>query len=370
MALKAFDPNAFIYNWSDEQHVPSEQNAETFRDCIREAFNLAPNDNYVYRAQCVTTLDVTQAAINGKRKNGLHDWYHDENRQDLIEPPSPAEIEAYISLFDPAVSLPKALNAFKANSKANTLRALISTHLSSRYHNSIKGLIPNKKERTHVNPYLSLWRYSCRELEWAGPLPTTADTKISHHMLPIFYHHFGCVVPSYTALYVIAKLAQPSKPSREPVKPILDIGSGNGYWAFMLRNFAVEGMKGLKVHAVDSGLSEYRVTWIKDTIKQDGVEFLRKYRDGEVVIDGGKGCVLLLVYPQATGGFTEKMLRAYRGDDVVVAGTQTGNGFTGFQNEMVDQWVEREMPEFKLTLRVPLPSFAAKDEALFVFKRK
>jgi hypothetical protein len=37
---------------------------------------------------------------------------------------------------------------------------------------------------------------------------------------------------------------------------------------------------------------------------------------------------------------------------------------------LVDEWVEREMEEFELLLRMPLPSFAGKDEALFVFKRR
>jgi len=54
----------------------------------------------------------------------------------------------------------------------------------------------------------------------------------------------------------------------------------------------------------------------------------------------------------------------------VVAGTQNGNGFTGFRDCVVDEWVAREMPEFELVLRMPLPSFAGKDEALFVFKRR
>jgi hypothetical protein len=222
-----------------------------------------------------------------------------------------------------------------------------------------------------VNPYLSFWAYSCVELEWAGPWPDTAHVKMSHHMLPIFYHHFGCVVPSYAALWVIAKLAQPAKPSKELVKPILDIGSGNGYWTFMLRRLQLEGgMLPLKVMPVDNGASEYRTVWVKDTVKMDGKQFLEKYKEGEWQVNGGVGGVLLLVYPQATGDFTERVLRAYRGDAIVVAGTQTTNGFTAFQSELVDEWMEREMPEYELTLRMPLPSFAGKDEALFVFQRR
>lgn len=227
------------------------------------------------------------------------------------------------------------------------------------------ALLPAAKPRTHTNPYLSLWTYACHELEWAGPWPNTVHTKIAHHILPIFYHHFGCVVPSYAALHVIAKLAQPAKPSKEAVRPILDVGSGNGYWTYMLRRFVVEGsgMKTLDVRPIDSGVSEYRFSWVKDTLRADGVEYLRKH-------EGGKGCVLLLVYPQAMGGFTEKVVRAFEGDTIVVAGTQNGNGFTGFPDVVVDEWVGGNLGAFELVVRMPLPSFAGKDEALFVFRRR
>ncbi|KAF1994498.1 hypothetical protein P154DRAFT_527013 [Amniculicola lignicola CBS 123094] len=307
---------------------------------------------------------MTQAAINGKRKNGLHDWYHDAEGKNAVSPPSPEEIEAYTSLFSASTALPKALNSFKANAKANTLRAQISTYLSSKLFNKTQGLLPNKKDRQHANPYLSWWKYSCEELEWAGPWPDTTYTKISHHILPVFYHHFGCIVPSYGALHVIAKLAQPARPSKEPVRPILDVGSGNGYWTFMLRNLGLEGgMKALNVRAIDNQTSEYRVMWVKDTIIANGTDYLASN-------DNGKGCVLLLVYPQATGDFTASVLKQFEGDTIVIAGTQNGNGFTGFQGEMVDEWMQRGKKEFDLVLRMPLPSFAGKDEGMFVWKRK
>jgi hypothetical protein len=285
-----------------------------------------------------------------------------------LEPrhPSTEEITLYTSLFDPSLNLRKALNGFKAG-KASSLRSQISTHLDSKFFNTTNGLLPNTKTgRTHVNPYYSLWSYSNHELEWAGPIPTTTHTKISHHILPIFYHHFGCVVPSYSALHVIAKLAQPARPSKEDVLPILDIGSGNGYWTYMLRKFPIDhisGGKQLVVRPIDNQLSEYRVAWVKDTIKSDGCEYLKRNANG-------KGCVLLLVYPQATGDFTGPLLQAFEGDTIVVAGTQNGNGFTAFQDMVVDEWVEKNLGTFELVLRMPLPSFAGKDEALFVFRRK
>ncbi|KAH7344371.1 hypothetical protein BKA66DRAFT_576963 [Pyrenochaeta sp. MPI-SDFR-AT-0127] len=366
MALKNFSPETLLQGWSDEKYSPL-HSGKTLAQCIREAFSIPNSDAYVYRAQAETTLDVTQRAIAAKRAHGLHGWYHDEQGKP-VEPqhPTPEEITAYTELFNPSLNLPKALNGFRANSKANTLRSQVASHLTSRFHNTTTGLLPSKKDRKHVNPYYALWTYSSQELEWAGPLPSTAYTRISHHILPIFYHHFGCVVPSYAALHVIAKLAQPAKPSKESVLPILDIGSGNGYWTFMLRSFPIAdiaGAKELDVRAIDSGLSEYRVSWVRDTIKMDGNDYLRQN-------DNGKGTVLLLVYPQATGDFTGPILTAFQGDTIVVAGTQNGNGFTAFQDQVVDEWVQSNLSSFELTLRMPLPSFAGKDEALFVFQRK
>ena len=256
------------------------------------------------------------------------------------------------------------MNAFKGSAKASTLRSHISTYLDSRLHNSSQGLLPNKKDRKHTNPYLSLWAYSCRELDWAGPWPNTAFTKISHHILPIFYHHFGCIVPSYAALHVIAKLAQPSKPSKEPVKPILDIGSGSGYWTYMLRKFPSDSnMLPLNVCAIDNETSEYRISWINDTIKTNGMDYLAKNNNG-------KDSVLLLVYPQTTGNFTGPILKKFEGDAIVVAGTQNSNGFTAFKDVVVDEWVAKNLKDWELSLRMPLPSFAGKDEAMFVFQRK
>jgi hypothetical protein len=134
----------------------------------------------------------------------------------------------------------------------------------------------------------------------------------------------------------------------------------------MLRRFPIadiSGAKTLDVRAIDNQLSEYRVSWVKDTIKMDGLQYLKQN-------DQGKGCVLLLVYPQATGNFTGPILKAFEGDTIVVAGTQNGNGFTGFQDQVIDEWVGKNLSAFELKMRMPLPSFAGKDEALFVFQRR
>lgn len=78
MAARTFDPHALLQDWTDGKYNP-EHCGKTFEQCVRVAFNIPKDDNYVYRAQGETTLAMTQKAIGGKRIHGMHNWYHDEN---------------------------------------------------------------------------------------------------------------------------------------------------------------------------------------------------------------------------------------------------------------------------------------------------
>ena len=161
-------------------------------------------------------------------------------------------------------------------------------------------------------------------------------------------HHFGCVVPSFESLEIIKQVAKG--------KEVLDVGSGNGYWAYMLRRH------GISVRAIDNLQSNWRTLWIGDTITQDGTKYLKER----------KGCpqsVLLLVYPVVGGEFIRKIAEAYVGDTVVVAGTQNRNGYTAFKDVTIDDWMATERKEYKRVVQVALPSFAGKDEALFIFHK-
>jgi hypothetical protein len=80
MALKSFNPDTLLENWSDEKYNPI-QSGKPLAQCVREAFGIPSSDSYVYRAQGETTLDITQRVIAAKDANGLHDWYHDDDRK-------------------------------------------------------------------------------------------------------------------------------------------------------------------------------------------------------------------------------------------------------------------------------------------------
>lgn len=171
------------------------------------------------------------------------------------------------------------------------------------------------------------------------------------------------MVPSYESLELIRQVSGG--------RPILDIGSGNGYWAFMLRRLLANASTsasakpggGDEVIAVDSGQSVYRALWIGDTIVADGIKWLREERRG------GVGDLLLLVYPIVEGnGFTDRVIKAYKGELVCVVGTQCRNGYTAFKDKIIDEWMD-EQGGWKKIVQVPVPSFAGKDEALLVFRR-
>ena len=204
------------------------------------------------------------------------------------------------------------------------------------------------KSKNHINPYYDFWCWSCHNLEWAGPEKGTVDIKTSHHILPIFMHHFGCVVPSYESLEVIKQSAGQ--------RAVVEIGSGNGYWTYMLRRM------GVSVQAVDNLQSEYRTTWIGNTLIKDGEKYLKEKK-------GCKDDVLLLVYPIVSSDFTSKILDAYKGGTICVAGTQNRNGYTAFKDRTIDEYMKVEKTDYEKTIQIPLPSFPGKDEALYVFER-
>ncbi|KAK3067933.1 hypothetical protein LTR53_014880 [Teratosphaeriaceae sp. CCFEE 6253] len=351
-----FDPDKYFEAWASEEYTPPYDN--NFRLFIIKTFGLPVRDDYGYMAQSAeVTLLQAQTYVEWGAQGNLHAWYRDDEGV-VRDPPTATDVAAYTDLFRPTTSTSKALTALASNAKRGTARADVAKHLQSLYHppSPATKLVVNKT-KSHVNPYWDLLAWSCQNLEWAGPEAGTAKIKISHAMLPVLYHHFGCICPSYESLGLIRQLAKG--------RQVLDVGSGNGYWTYMLRRMepASKKEKKLEVVPIDNGMSEWRTMWVGDTLEVDGVEWLKAN-------GGGKEAVLLLVYPMVGGEFTSRMIEAYEGTTIVCAGTQNASGFTGFAKETIADWMARELPEWERLLQIPLPSFAGKDEALFAFQKQ
>ncbi|KAL8998390.1 MAG: hypothetical protein Q9169_002518 [Polycauliona sp. 2 TL-2023] len=342
-----FDPDALFTSWATDSKSLIPQGND-LRSSIIAAFDLAQSDNYVYHAVASVTLAQVQDAINHGGERGLHAWYPDEaGNPSQLPPPIVNDIDSYTSIFASTTSTPKALNGFAANAKKASHRAAVAAHLQS------KRLLPpsylvQKLKTPHVNPYYDYWAWSCRNLEWVGPTANTVHVKQSHHILPVLMHHFGCVVPSYEGLEVIKQSAKGRK--------VLDLGCGNGYWTYMLRRL------GVQVDAVDNLQSKYRTLWINDLIVEGGEKYLKSH-------NRATDALLLLVYPIVGSDFTARILNAYTGSTICVVGTQNANGYTAFKGKIIYEYMAVEKPEYVKTVQLPLPSFAGKDEALFIFEK-
>ncbi|OAQ67024.1 hypothetical protein VFPPC_08489 [Pochonia chlamydosporia 170] len=384
----AFKPDEIIKDTARLDQTRNLLSKNDLYQASRVLLGLPEPDSYTYHAIASVKLAEVQHVVNCGGDNGLHAWYRAENgsavsfistraqhyieiREKSIreavtnhemqrEPPAQPDIEAYISIFSPTTATASALKNFGTNAKKGSLRSETATHITGKkYIHPIllsKLTIPKCKSLPIQNPYYDFWAWSCRNLEWCGPNSSSERKSMSHHVLPILMHHFGCVTPSHESLQVLRILADG--------RPIADIGSGNGYWTFMLRGY------GLTVHAVDNMQSEWRVTWIDDTNITDGVKWLQQNNKG-------KDMVLLLVYPVVGGGmgggaegsFTRNLVDAYEGDTVAVVGTQNRNGYTGFKSVTMDEYMARDKRDWTKVVQLPLPSFAGKDEALYVFQR-
>jgi hypothetical protein len=218
------------------------------------------------------------------------------------------------------------------------------------------GINVPKLKKPHINPYYDVWAWTCQYTRFLGPLPDAGyanqkSASHSHPMLPILYHHFGCVCPSFEALSIIQQLVSLTKAAG-----VLEIASGNGYWTYMLRRMNVDTI------AVDNLEAKWRTMWIEDTIQVDGVEHVKRN-------NGARDRVLLMVYMVTKGEFTKQVLKAYKGSTIIIAGTQNANRYTSFRDATIEEYFEKEMKTWKLVLRIALPSFAGKDEGLFVYER-
>ncbi|KAK0655848.1 hypothetical protein B0T16DRAFT_364570 [Cercophora newfieldiana] len=359
----AFDPSAAVADQDTQERAFLALKENDIDTAIRTWFHIPKDDAYVYHAIASVTLAQVQAMVRLGDKNGLHNWYegcrNDEGEK--LPSPSTADITSYTSIFSPSTSTPSALRAFSSNARKSTIRSLASSHLLSHYH-LLSPLTPAPKttKPSALNPYLTFWSTACQHLQWCGPTPyPTLTTHKSHPILPIFMHHFSCAIPSHEALTLLTRLSSGRK--------ILDIGSGTGYWTFMLRQY------GANCIPLDNGQSAWRTTWVPDTIRADATQWLSRPENR-----GGADMLLLVVYPivgggiagGVEGGFMRGLMKACKADTIAVVGTQNRNGYTAFRDMTMDEFIDREHQDWVRVAQIPLPAFPGKDEALFVFQRR
>lgn len=249
---------------------------------IRTWFRLPDDDTYVYHAIASVTLAQAQAVVAADGGPNVS-WYDVTDDCDPAGLPTPVDVAAYTAIFAAGTTTASALKSLAANARRGSVRAAVAAHLTTHRFlhpaHSAQLTIPRAKSPrpAHRNPYFDFWAWSCRHLNWGGPLPLSSLRARSHHVLPVFMHHFACAVPSHEALSILVQLAGP--------RQIVDAGSGSGYWTFMLRRYGARA-----VVAVDSAQSAWRTTWVRDTVRADGARWLARAEN-----DGGREMVLLMV---------------------------------------------------------------------------
>lgn len=158
-----------------------------------------------------------------------------------------------------------------------------------------------------------------------------------------FVKKFAWAIPDLAALKMIARYS-----------PIIEVGSGTGYWAYELRKL------GASVIATDlrepKNDDEYQTVsaWTRVASPIPAAAAARAFDDR----------ALMLVWPSYSENWAAEALRYYRGDTVIYVGEGPG-GCTG-DNDFHDQ-LDREWFEIE---RMTIPQWGGINDRLEIFRRK
>jgi hypothetical protein len=313
---------------------------------LAKAFKLPPlqQDSFIYASEGIQIqLPQVQADLDSGRQ-----WqYHHSGKLVTV---TRADIDGYLNIFRPSTSTAKLLKSFLENAKKASPRAVIAAYLT--YRRQIAPQLEAKltRRKSHLNPFFDIWCMCCIKLGFMGPLQVGGydnpeQARQTHSLLPILMHHFGCAIPCWETLQIIQLVAG----SRQ----VLDVGCGNGYWTWILRNL------GMQVEAVDDKSSRWRTMWIDDIVQADAATYLKRRKSADEV--------LLLVYPIVGGNsLTKRVLESFKGDTVCYVGTQNANRYTAFADKTMEEYFEQR-GGWTMVACSPMPSFPGKDDALQVF---
>lgn len=153
----------------------------------------------------------------------------------------------------------------------------------------------NKLLHDHWEPWARSVKF-CGEEDWMAISRGKKDASRKRQQM-IF--RYGYAIPNETSLDVIAQFGQ-----------VLEVGSGSGYWAYLLRKKSVE------VIALDNRVScdSMEHDWFPDTVKTDVTQYLQDH-------DGCPDRALFMCWPNYDG---DLVLKAYKGRNVIVVGEIDG----------------------------------------------
>lgn len=166
------------------------------------------------------------------------------------------------------------------------------------------------------------------------------------------FMHEHKVRTEFIARFGFAILTPEVVAALRPYSPLLEVGSGSGYWAYELRN------DGLDVIATDPGTGRYGGVpngWTPWTAieRLTAVEAVRQYSER----------ALLMIWPDYGVGWAADALDAYAGRYVLYVGEGSG-GATA--DDRFHELLEKRLEEH---LVVPLPVFNGLHDRLMVWRR-
>lgn len=188
-----------------------------------------------------------------------------------------------------------------------------------------------------LNPYLSAYQESLARLKQG--YETYGDRR------PLV-RIYGFAIPNQAAIDTIAKYG-----------PVVEMGAGTGYWAWLLRRAGVDVLAYDK-YPVEGGANSYFKTETHTTVLEGDEDQLT-----ELALYGDKRS-LLLCWPPYDNNMAAKTLSLFEGSVFVYVGESCG-GCTAddaFFQQLEADWFEVE--------RVDIPQWEGIHDYLWVYRRK
>ncbi len=144
---------------------------------------------------------------------------------------------------------------------------------------------------------------------------------------------YSYAIPNEDSLNTIARLG-----------PILEVGSGSGYWAFLLRSKCVD------IVAIDdrSSPSQWKIDWFPMTQVIDAHKYLQKHA-------GCSDRSLFLCWPL----YGDEILSLFKGRYLIIIGEPSGSC-----------WTLSDDSGWELTQTIEIPTWPGCHDRMYVYKRK
>jgi hypothetical protein len=182
--------------------------------------------------------------------------------------------------------------------------------------------MPHQKQVPLLNPYLDLFQVLHDQ-----------DPALQLALRKKLIWAYSWAIPSTDALYAIARHS-----------PILELGAGSGYWAWLLRQ------AGAKVVAFDQE-PHSPPQWCP--IEKGSAETISQYLNHS----------LFLCWPPKDASLASDALEQYLGDTVIYVGEWQGRtADSRFHHQLRDDW--------KTTEEIEIPCWPGFSDRLYIFERK